>query len=207
MASLIALYQQIAPGVYVLNAVEDYKYYTKVDSVLTSLYPLSEPVQALHEQVKELKASLESSLSTAGAPTIGTGAPDIALPSPQGDTIKLSSKRGNIVLLDFWAAWCSPCRLENPNLVVAYDKYHSKGFEIFQVSLDKTKEDWIKGIQDDKLGRWTHVSDVKYWNSIVIPLYKIEGIPYNFLLDRDGKIIASNLRGADLQNKLAELFK
>jgi thiol-disulfide isomerase/thioredoxin len=204
MASLIALYQQIAPGVYVLNAVEDYRFYTKVDSAMTILYPQSEPVQALHEQVKQLIASLD--VTSSGNLGVGALAPEIALPDPEGDTIKLSSKRGNIVLLDFWAAWCSPCRMENPNLVVAYNKYHSKGFEIFQVSLDKTKEDWIKGIKDDALGRWIHVSDVKYWNSIVVPLYKIEGIPYNFLLDKDGRIIASNLRGNELQNKLAELF-
>jgi thiol-disulfide isomerase/thioredoxin len=206
LASLIALYQQIAPGVYVLNAVEDIKYYTKVDSALTILYPQSEPVKALHEQVKELVASLGVDVTAANLLVVGSVAPEIALPSPEGDTIKLSSERGNIVLLDFWAAWCSPCRLENPNLVVAYNKYHSKGFEIFQVSLDKTKDDWIKGIKDDNLGRWIHVSDVKYWNSIVVPLYKIEGIPYNFLLDKDGRIIASNLRGTELQNKLAELF-
>jgi thiol-disulfide isomerase/thioredoxin len=206
MVSLIALYQQIAPGVYVLNAVEDVDYFTKVDSSLISLYPESEPVQALHEQVKELISSIDSDM--AAAISLGTGAlaPEIALPSPEGDTIKLSSLRSNIVLLDFWAAWCSPCRLENPNLVVAYNKYHSKGFEIFQVSLDKTKEDWIKGIKDDNLGRWFHVSDIKYWNSVVVPLYNIEGIPYNFLLDKDGRIIASNLRGAELQDKLAELF-
>jgi thiol-disulfide isomerase/thioredoxin len=204
MASLIALYQQIAPGVYVLNAVEDYRFYTKVDSAMTILYPQSEPVQALHEQVKQLIASLD--VTSSGNLGVGALAPEIALPDPEGDTIKLSSKRGNIVLLDFWAAWCSPCRMENPNLVVAYNKYNSKGFEIFQVSLDKTKEDWIKGIKDDALGRWIHVSDVKYWNSIVVPLYKIEGIPYNFLLDKDGRIIASNLRGNELQNKLAELF-
>lgn len=206
MVSLVALYQQIAPGVYILNAVEDLNYFTKVDSSLTALYPESETVKALHEQVKELIANTSEDLILDNTLKEGVLAPDIALPSPAGDTIKLSSKRGNIVLLDFWAAWCPPCRLENPNLVAAYNKYHLKGFEIFQVSLDKTKEDWIKGIKDDNLGRWIHVSDVKYWNSIVVPLYKIEGIPYNFLLDKEGRIIGSNLRGNDLQNKLAELF-
>jgi hypothetical protein len=97
--------------------------------------------------------------------------------------------------------------LESPNLVKAYSLYHSKGFQIYQVSLDKTKDAWIKGIQDDRLEKWIHVSDVQYWNSVVVPIYKIESIPFNYLLDKDGRIIASNLRGDALQRKLAELFK
>jgi thiol-disulfide isomerase/thioredoxin len=121
--------------------------------------------------------------------------------------IRLSSTRGNIVLLDFWAAWCNPCRLENPHLVKAYDMYHNKGFQIFQVSLDKTREDWLRGIENDKLGRWIHVSDIKYWNSAVVPLYKIDKIPYNLLLDREGKIIAMNLRGDKLQSELESVLK
>ena len=96
--------------------------------------------------------------------------------------------------------------MENPNLVKAYDLYHKKGFQIFQVSLDKTREAWMKGIKDDHLDKWIHVSDIQYWNSVVVPLYKIEAIPCNFLLDKDGRIIASNLRGEQLQVKLAELF-
>jgi peroxiredoxin len=138
---------------------------------------------------------------------IGDEAPEISLPSPRGDTVSLHSTRGKIVLLDFWAAWCPPCRKENPNLVAAYDKYMKKGFEIYQVSLDKSKDDWIKGIEADNLGRWIHVSDIKYWNSVVVPLYGIESIPYNLLLDRNGMIIARNLRGAELFSKLEEIFK
>jgi len=133
---------------------------------------------------------------------------DFTLNTPEGEPLALSTivANGGYVLVDFWAAWCAPCRQENPNLVKAYDLYHNKGFQIYQVSLDKTSEDWIKGIQDDRLEKWIHVSDIKYWNSIVVPLYKIESIPTNFLLDREGKIIASNLRGEQLQIKLAELF-
>jgi thiol-disulfide isomerase/thioredoxin len=111
-----------------------------------------------------------------------------------------------VVLLDFWASWCSPCRQENPNLVKAYNLYHRKGFQIFQVSLDKTRDAWTKGIKDDQLDKWIHVSDIQYWNSVVVPLYKIESIPANLLLDKNGRIIASNLRGEQLQVKLAELF-
>ncbi|MBK7712655.1 MAG: AhpC/TSA family protein [Bacteroidales bacterium] len=207
LVSLIALYQQVAPNVYVLNPSKDYKYYLKVDSTLTILYPDYEPVKTLHEQVRELLSEAETQEVKTNPAGEGAEAPDIVLPSPQGDTIKLSSTRGSVVLLDFWASWCSPCRQENPNLVQAYNTYHRKGFQIYQVSLDKTKEAWMKGIEDDQLGKWIHVSDIKYWNSQAAKLYKIESIPSNFLLDRQGRIIATNLRGEALQTKLAELFK
>ena len=202
MISLKALYQQVAPKIYVLDPVKDIKYFVKVDSSLYSLYPESEPVKALHEQVQIL-------VSRVGGTALlkkGDEAPEISLPDANGKTIALSSTRGSIVLLDFWASWCSPCRKENPNLVKAFNQYRGKGFRIFQVSLDKTKEEWLKGIKDDNLSQWIQVSDLKYWNSLVVPLYKIESIPYNLLLDNEGKIIAANLRGEDLQKKLAELY-
>jgi thiol-disulfide isomerase/thioredoxin len=207
LISLVALYQQVAPSVYVLSPAKDFKYFQMVDSSLSILYPEYEPVTSLHLQVQEMSASLQEEMPLPSGTGEVTEAPEISLPSPEGDTIKLSSTRGTFVLLDFWASWCAPCRLENPNLVKAYNLYHKKGFQIFQVSLDKTREAWIKGIQDDQLGKWIHVSDIQYWNSIVVPLYKIESIPYNFLLDKEGRIIASNLRGEQLQLKLAELFK
>jgi peroxiredoxin len=207
MVSLVALYQQIAPSVYVLNPVKDLNYFLKVDSSLSALYPEYEPVTSLHQQIQELVTSLNGNPATTQVAGEGAEAPEITLPSPEGDTIKLSSTRGSYLLLDFWASWCAPCRQENPNLVKAYNLYHKKGFQIFQVSLDKTKEAWMKGIKDDNLERWIHVSDIQYWNSVVVPLYKIESIPSNFLLDKEGRIIASNLRGEQLQTKLAELFK
>ena len=206
LVSLVALYQQVAPNGYVLNPSRDLKYFVKVDSSMSKLYPEYEPVTLLHEQVKELVAGIKVETDLTPASGEGNEAPEISLPTPDGDTIKLSSTRGSVVLLDFWAAWCVPCRQESPNLVKAYNLYHKKGFQIYQVSLDKTKEAWIKGIQDDKLENWIHVSDIKYWNSVVVPLYKIESIPYNFLLDKEGRIIATTLRGEQLQIKLAELF-
>lgn len=207
LVSLVALYQQVAPSVYVLNPSKDLKYFEKVDSSMFSLYPEYEPVKSLHEQVKELSARMNGETTGAPASAAGVIAPEITLPTPAGDTVRLSSTRGSVVLLDFWASWCAPCRKENPNLVNVYNIYHKKGFQIYQVSLDKTKEAWAKGIQDDHLEKWIHVSDVQYWNSIVVPLYKVESIPCNFLLDREGRIIASNLRGEQLQTKLAEIFK
>jgi len=207
LVSLVALYQQVAPNVYILNPSKDLNYFVKVDSSLSTLYPEYEPVTTLHQQVKELVASMGTTPSAATVTEQGVEAPEITLPSPSGDTIKLSSTRGSVVLLDFWASWCAPCRQESPNLVKAYNLYHKKGFQIYQVALDKTREAWLKGIKDDNLERWIHVSDVQYWNSAVVPLYGIESIPSNFLLNKEGRIIASNLRGEQLQIKLAELFK
>ncbi len=206
LVSLVALYQQVAPTVYVMNPTQDYRYFLKVDSSMFQLYPDYEPVISLHEQVQDLVSGLKGEATFTSASGGGVEAPDILLPNPEGDTISLYSTRGSVVLLDFWAAWCPPCRQESPNLVKAYDLYHNKGFQIFQVSLDKTREAWIKGIEDDHLGKWIHVSDLQYWNSSVVPLYKIESIPANFLLDKDGRIIASNLRGEQLNTKLNEIF-
>jgi thiol-disulfide isomerase/thioredoxin len=204
-ASLMALYQQISPRQYLLDPEADFRYFAMVDSALFMLYPESDAVKDLHRQVDELKQKRKMDEMSASRLTIGAEAPEIALPSPSGDTIILSSLRGKVVLVDFWASWCSPCRRENPNLVSAYKKYHDKGFEIYQVSLDRTKASWLKGIEDDGLD-WIHVSDLQYWNSIVVPIYNIQGIPMSYLLDRDGKILAHNLRGEQLGNKLEEIF-
>jgi thiol-disulfide isomerase/thioredoxin len=204
LISLIALYQQVAPGVYVIDPARDWKYFAKVDSSMFRQYPDYGPVVSLHEQVKQYNAGLEGNRSR--ILQAGEAAPEIVLPNPEGDTLKLSSTRGSVVLLDFWASWCPPCRKENPNLVKAYDQFHRRGFQIFQVSLDKTREAWLRGIEEDNLGRWIHVSDIQYWNSVVVPLYKIEQIPSNFLLDREGNVIAVNLRGDRLQEKLTEIF-
>ncbi len=206
MATLIILNSQISPGVYVMNPERDLGYFKKVDSVLYKKYPENDLVISLHNWVKDMVANFDSHKMVSAGADGNMEAPDIALPDPEGDTIRLSSTRGSYVLLDFWASWCPPCRAENPNLVRAYTLYHAKGFQIFQVSLDKTRDAWLKGIQDDRLDKWIHVSDLKYWNSAVVPLYRIESIPANYLLDKDGRIIDTNLRGDALQRKLAELF-
>ncbi|HEY3403807.1 MAG TPA: TlpA disulfide reductase family protein [Ohtaekwangia sp.] len=137
---------------------------------------------------------------------IGQPAPEISLPDTTGNVVKLSSMRGKYVLVDFWAKWCGPCRQENPNVVKAYHKFKDKGFTVFGVSLDRNKKDWIQAIKQDGL-TWTHVSDLKYWQSEAAKTYNITGIPFSVLLDPDGKIIAKNLRGKALDDKLAEVLK
>lgn len=141
-------------------------------------------------------------------PAVGMGqvAPDIQLPTPDGDVRKLSDLRGKYVLLDFWAGWCGPCRRENPNVVAMYDKYNDKGFEVFSVSLDKTKGRWVDAIDKDGLKWSNHVSDLKYFQSAAAMDYKVNAIPFALLLDPEGKVIGKNLRGRTLQAKLASIF-
>lgn len=138
--------------------------------------------------------------------SVGATAPEIALSDTSGNTVSLSSLKGKYVLIDFWASWCGPCRQENPNVVRMYNKFKDKGFAIYSVSLDKTKENWVRAIRNDNL-TWTHVSDLKFWQSEAAQKYGVQAIPATFLLDKDGKIIAKNLRGDALEQKLEEVLK
>lgn len=136
---------------------------------------------------------------------IGELAPEIELPQVDGSILKLSDLRGKIVLIDFWASWCGPCRAEFPHVKSLYAKYKSRGFEIYGVSLDKDRPSWVNSISSLGLA-WKHVSDLKFWNCAPAKLYKVSGIPFTVLVDKEGKIIAKNLRGEDLERKLEELF-
>ena len=205
LGSLMALYQQIAPRRYVLNPEEHFEYFSMVDSALYNILPESEAVINLHSQILEIKRQKAQNENIESKVGIGIKAPEIILPNQFGDTVKLSDLKGKYVLIDFWASWCKPCRLENPILVKNYTKYHEKGFEIFQVSLDKKEEAWLEAIEKDNL-TWIHVSDLKFWNSEAAALYHVQSIPANFLIDKKGIIIAKNLRGDALEAKLSELF-
>lgn len=138
--------------------------------------------------------------------SIGQKAPDFTLNDSRGNPVSLSSKIGpRLLLVDFWAGWCGPCRRENPNVVRIYNEFHRRGFDILGVSLDRDREEWLKAIADDKL-TWTHVSDLQYWNNAAARLYVVNSIPANFLLDDNGIIIARNLTGNDLYNKVKEIL-
>ncbi|MCP2029631.1 thiol-disulfide isomerase/thioredoxin [Flavobacterium sp. HSC-32F16] len=151
--------------------------------------------------VKELKELV----TVLNGLAVGKKAPDFTAPDPEGKPVRFSENLKGYTLVDFWASWCGPCRKENPNIVAAYKEYHDKGFNIMGISLDKKKENWVKGIQDDNL-TWLHVSELTYWNSTIAKLYGVRAIPGNYLVDSKGIIVARNLRGEDLQTTLKTLL-
>ena len=174
----------------------DFQFIDLMDSLRFRAYPYNLFVQQFHEQVV-----LERKTA------VGSMAPEITLPNRDGVATSLTSLRGKVVLVDFWASWCGPCRKENPNVVSAYGKYHDKGFEVFSVSLDKDRDSWLAAIQKDNLSWPNHVSDLKYWKSAGAAAYGVTAIPYTVLIGRDGRIVAKKLRGDALEQKLEELLK
>ena len=145
--------------------------------------------------------------SAALAVGVGEKAPSFSLPNlATGQSMGLSKYKGRVVYVDFWASWCGPCRKENPNVVAMYEKYNKDGFEVFSVSLDKDKQRWIQAIEKDKLIWDGHVSDLKYWQNEAARLYQVNSIPHTVLIDRDGNIIATKVRGIQLEQILQSIF-
>ena len=168
-----------------------------------------EIIKALYEKYPDhpiIAERYKVESAPASSTSVGALAPELAFENPEGKIMKLSDLRGKVVLLDFWASWCGPCRKENPNVVKVYHKYHDKGFEIYSVSLDRDKASWIKAIEADGLIWTNHVSDLGYWNSQGAKIYGVNSVPATFLIGKDGRIIAKNLRGGALENALKELF-
>jgi peroxiredoxin len=174
------------------------------DKELALLEEIGERFRKVKPNHPQVKPFLENLKRLKGV-TIGSEAPEIALPTPAGPIMRLSDLRGKYVLIDFWASWCGPCRRENPNVIKTYAAYKDKGFEIFGVSLDQDKAAWTNAIAKDQL-TWPHVSDLQYWNSVAAQAYQVSSIPMTFLLDPQGKIIAKGLRGDSLNQYLSNLF-
>lgn len=194
---------------------------TNVDSYISTLImerflaqkelPMSEAKAIFNtytDRIRSSKSGLKISnlINAPINPTaIGEIAPLFEGPTPTGGRIALESLRGKVTIIDFWASWCRPCRIENPNLVRLYNRMHDKGLEIIGVSLDRNKASWERAIADDGL-TWNHVSNLKYWADPIAQLYQVRGIPAAFVLDREGRIVAKNLRGAQLDAKIEELL-
>ena len=166
-----------------------------VFSVLTQKYPKDDYINYRAEELKANKIL-----------TVGSEAPDFTLPDTNGVMVSLKDFRGKVLVVDFWASWCRPCRMENPNMVKLYRAFHDKGFEILGVSLDGDKESWMKAIHKDGL-YWTQVSDLKRWNCAAAQQYRVTGIPFTLLLDKEGKIVAKGLRGEELYKKVQSLLE
>lgn len=195
-----------------LNMAQEMELFKQVREGLRGTMPKSGFFNMFRDQVDRLeqeeiafKMQEEEQKRMASMLPQGEVAPDFSQQTPDGKTLALSDLRGKVVLIDFWASWCRPCRIENPNVRKIYAKYAKKGFEILGVSLDRDHAAWVKAIQDDELP-WKHVSDLGFWNNAAAQQYGVASIPYTVLVDRDGKVIVKGLRADQLDGALAEIL-
>lgn len=207
LASIMALYQQTGDSVFVLYKADDTKYYSMVDSLIYPKYPRAPYVKALHNNIENIKNQYKQQELKKIMSSLGGPAQNITMPDPSGKSVSLSSFKGSPVILYFWASWCDSCRNHNAQLLTLYDKFKSKGLKIMAVSLDLNKEVWQAAIKKDKVGAWTHVSDLKYWNSPVVSTYNIENIPLLFLIDKEGTVISRSVSPSSMENSLNTLLK
>lgn len=193
-----------------LNVKQDLELYQKVSKALESSFSHSFYHKAINQQIANAgngdKRQAPQQQAKNNKYSVGMEAPDIVMNDPSGNQRSLHELRGKVVMIDFWASWCGPCRRENPNVVAAYNKYNSQGFEVFSVSLDKDADRWNQAIAQDGLLWPNHVSDLQGWNNAASQAYGVSSIPHTILVGRDGKIVGTHLRGPALEAKLAELF-
>lgn len=207
LASYIALSQKIGYNINLFTLKNDLKHFEMVDTALMNRFDTCTIVNMLNTYVTRGKLELKHQQKTEKKSTIiGTLAPEIALPNPYEDTLKLSNLKGKYVLVDFWGSWCRPCREEHPNLRKAYWRYKKRGFDVFQVAIDHDKTAWKNCIREDKLNWRNHVSDMQYMESETAKAYGVKALPANFLLNPQGEIIAQNLYGDQLLDSLAKIF-
>jgi peroxiredoxin len=173
---------------------------------LLKRFPTHQGIAGIVAQFNDMMAAAAKKQNSPGPAAVGNTAPDFSMNDTEGKPFALSQLRGKYVLVDFWASWCGPCRGENPNVVAAYNQFKDKNFTVLGVSLDEDKDKWLEAIKKDNL-TWKHVSDLKGWQNVTVSVYGYDGIPYNVLLDPQGKILATSLRGSDLQAKLAEVLR
>lgn len=195
LISALVLDRAVATKAVGLDEVEE------IYNTLSEEIKNSKPGKQIIEGIEKLKASEAAGKNS----SIGAVAPDFSGPSPDGTELALKDVMGKVTLIDFWAGWCRPCRAENPNIVAVYNKYHDKGLNVLGVSLDRTEEAWKKAIAEDGLV-WNHISNIAYFDDQIAKLYNVDAIPAAFLLDENGVIVAKNLRGAELEAKVAELL-
>lgn len=199
-------------GMYMLSAfktAEDLPYVKQQLENYAAILPNSTYLLEMREQIKANEDAIAQQKAMEAASqvvAIGSEAPEIVQKNPQGTEISLSSLRGRVVLVDFWASWCKPCRMENPNVVAAYNKFKDKGFTVYSVSLDKERDAWVNAINQDGLIWGNHVSDLQFWNNAAARSYGVSSIPAAFLIDENGVIIGKDLRGSALEEKLQEVL-